>query len=50
MPFMPSSRLHWPSHRSLFRKRNRSGMGATVVVCVMGLVGLAALAVSSWQA
>jgi hypothetical protein len=41
---------YWPSHRSLFRKRSRGGVGTTVALCVMGLMGLAAFVVSSWQA
>jgi hypothetical protein len=45
MPAMPPTRLHWPSDRSLFRRRARSGLGLSVAAV---LVGLAVALVAVW--
>lgn len=42
---MSSSRMFWPAHRSLFRKRTRGGLGVAAACLV---AGLAVAAVSIW--
>lgn len=41
---MSPSRLFWPAHRSLFRRRSRGGLGLVVACVAVGLVAAAAVA------